>query len=345
MTIHALTAKGEAQVTLHPTTRHEQYIRWVKEFLSLKATGSPGGYPVFIQRWTRMAQVRNNLEKLLLLGEPEAIVAIVHTPNLSYELACRAWWVSPTAHNARRLLEKPSVITSHLGKELAKFLLELLPFEEHSLDAIDTVRLCLQDQLVDEDERQHLWQRAKRKPLLYVSFLFADPSYIPLTLPVHPQAEAINTQLHVLLAENNPYALLLCQLLSPNGQKWLKTLQLALEKPNDQEVVIALFIALQRYCGLPWPEPRGVRDISLVVQRAQQYCDLHTNTPLPLQAVIGALTPTQLPLLHALLVLSQLGEDSLIPYFGGNDAVGSVMRKRLQPLTQPIFHHLSLLLT
>jgi hypothetical protein len=31
-----------------------------------------------------------------------------------------------------------------------------------------------------------------------------------------------------------------------------------------------------------------------------------------------------------------MGEDSLIPYFGGNDSVGSVMRKRLEPLTKPL---------
>jgi len=43
--------------------------------LSSHVLGSPGGYPVFLQRWTRMGQTRDTqLDKLLLLGEPEAVV-------------------------------------------------------------------------------------------------------------------------------------------------------------------------------------------------------------------------------------------------------------------------------
>ena len=44
--------------------------------LSNHALSSPGGYPVFLQRWTRMGQAKDaQLEKLLLLGESEAVVA------------------------------------------------------------------------------------------------------------------------------------------------------------------------------------------------------------------------------------------------------------------------------
>ncbi|MEE9352512.1 MAG: hypothetical protein V3U78_09645, partial [Thiotrichaceae bacterium] len=71
MTVYALTEKGEAKVQLNPTVRDEQYLRWVRELISLKVTGSPGGYPIFIKRWTRMGHTDNTLEHMLLLGEPE----------------------------------------------------------------------------------------------------------------------------------------------------------------------------------------------------------------------------------------------------------------------------------
>jgi len=51
-----------------------------------------------------------------------------------------------------------------------------------------------------------------------------------------------------------------------------------------------------------------------------------------------------LPLFKAMLILAQMGEDSLIPYFGGNDSVGSVMRKRLEPLIKPLLAQTTLLL-
>jgi hypothetical protein len=45
-----------------------------------------------------------------------------------------------------------------------------------------------------------------------------------------------------------------------------------------------------------------------------------------------------------MLVLAQMGEDTLIPIFGGNDSVGSVMRKRLEPVTVPLLAQVKALL-
>ena len=43
-----------------------------------------------------MGQARDDsLAQLLLLGEPEAVVAAVHAPGLTDELAARAWWAMP----------------------------------------------------------------------------------------------------------------------------------------------------------------------------------------------------------------------------------------------------------
>jgi hypothetical protein len=93
MIVYALSAKGDAKVQLNPTCKDEKYIRLVKELLSNKIMGSPGGYPVYIKRWTRMGQERReeSLAQLLLLGEQEAVVAVVHAPILTPEIARHAW--------------------------------------------------------------------------------------------------------------------------------------------------------------------------------------------------------------------------------------------------------------
>ena len=349
MTVHALTERGEAKVRLNPTARDDQYLRWVRELLSMKVTGSPGGYPIFLKRWTRMGHARNNLDQMLLLGEPEAVAAVVYTPGLSHDIARRAWWASPSAANARCLLENPEVVAGELGKELTAYLLEFLPFEEVQLDVVDTVRLCLQGELISPAERSKLWERAKRKNPFYIGFLHADPTHIPLPEKPHRHHADLTAQLTTLLASGNPYAQTFHATLSSTGQNWLRALQLALEKPVDQEVVISLFIAIDKRFPLPLPESRGVRDLNTAVQRAEAFC--HTDKSkgsdsidLDAKAVRDTLNPDTLPLFKAMLILAQMGEDSLIPYFGGNDSVGSVMRKRLEPLIKPLLAQTTLLL-
>ena len=63
MEVQALTTRGEAKVVLNPTGHADRYLSAVRELLSIKATGSPSGYPVFMKRWTRTGYLTNNLEK------------------------------------------------------------------------------------------------------------------------------------------------------------------------------------------------------------------------------------------------------------------------------------------
>jgi len=54
MVVRGLSEKGESKVPLHPERRPEQYVRSVKALISGHILGSPGGYPVYLRRWTRM---------------------------------------------------------------------------------------------------------------------------------------------------------------------------------------------------------------------------------------------------------------------------------------------------
>ena len=201
MILVALTDKGEASVMLNPNCRDDRYLRHVRELLSTHVLGSPGGYPVYITRWTRMGQKRDNttLHNLLLLGEPEAVAAVVHAPGLTPSLAKLAWWVLPEAEHARRMLVQPQVADSEMAHELAQFLIEYLPFETEPKAIMDSVRLVLQPGLVSEDERNNLWKRASRKGIYYVSFLQAMPDDLPELCSAHQQQAGVESQLSIRL--------------------------------------------------------------------------------------------------------------------------------------------------
>jgi len=347
MTLYALTDQGEAKIVFNPTTRDDQYLRMVREFLSLKITGSPGGYPVFLKRWTRMGHADNTLEHMLLLGEPEAVIAVVYSPDLSHDIGKRAWWAHPTTEVAMRLMEYPAVAEGELGKELAEYLMEFLPFEEKQLNIVDMVRLCLQnDTLITEKQREGLWTRAKRKNPFYVGFLHTDPQRIPLKSKPSKNHAEISEQLQPLLDNGNIYAQTLCHLLDTRGQCWLETLKLSLKKPVDQDVVISLFIAIGEHFNLPLHtlrlDKRGTRSIDIAIEHAENICQNADNDDL--KQLIEQLDDEYLPLINAMLVLAQMGEHTLIPIFSGNDSVGTVMRKRLLPLTTPLLEKVDILM-
>ena len=340
MIVHALTGKGEVKVQLNPTMKDERYLRLVKELLSNKIMGSPGGYPVYIKRWTRMGQERReeSLAQLLLLGEEEAVIAVVHAPQLTPEIARHAWWAYPSADNARRLLEKREVAQSDLARELAEFLLEFLPFEVEHKDMIDSVRLCLAPRLLTDEEIADLWKRARRRQSLYVGFLQGMPDELPEAAAPHPEAAEIAERLQVL--DDNPYARQLLRLLSAAGQMYLETVARVIDKAASQDTVVQLFLALADYhreLPLCASRPRSIEEAEA---RADHW--LEQGGDEGLRVLVEAL-PNQRERLRAMLILAQMGEPALNPIFGRTDAIGSVMRKKLKPLTDPLQQQMSLL--
>lgn len=341
MVVYALSDRGEAKVPLNPSCADEKYLRLVRELLSTHTMGSPGGYPVYIKRWTRMGQERReeSLEQLLLLGEPEAVVAVVHAPGLSVQTATHAWWAFPNADNARRMLEKPQIADSELAKEMAAYLIEYLPFETEAQAMIDSVRLCLQPGLISDEEREKLWTRAKRKQAFYVGFLYAVPDDLPEQRGAHKNWDEWQTLLQPLLAQKNPYALKLQQLLSAAGQAYLQTVLSVIDKASNQDMVVSLFKALQQYFASLPIQQQPQRTIEQVAELARQQLQ---QADAELQAVLEAHESLQDPL-EAMLVLAHQGESSLNNIFGQTDSMGSVMRKKLRPLTEPLCQYIDCL--
>jgi hypothetical protein len=351
MTLYALSQKGEAKVQLNPNCRDDTYLRRVRETLSSHVLGSPGGYPVYLKRWTRMGQARDEvLESLLMLGEPEAVVAVVNATGVTDELARRAWWASQTSENARCMLQQAAVVNGEMGAVLADFLVEFLPFEEEACNQIKTVSLVLQGNLVDEKVRSGLWQKGRLKNAYLVGFLHTLPDDLPDLHAGHPDRERIAGQLAGLLAEQNPFAEQLCRLLSPAGQTYLACVEAVLKKPSNQDVMVELLCALEAYSArLPLRKQRKF-DMSEVVRvssgfngdsDAGQAC-MNAAAGQCLQALFRVL-PDDEYYIRAMLFLAMLGEPVLDPVFSRTDAIGTVMRKKLKPVTEPMHEQIEVL--
>lgn len=340
LTLYALTERGEARVALHPTGRKEQYLRLVREMLSGHSLGSPGGYPLFIQRWTRMGQNSgDNIDKLLLLGDEEAVVSVAYSPRLTDELARRAWWCSQSGDNARRMLEREVVSRGSMGPVLANYLVEHLPFETSPHVVIDTIRIVLQPGLLDEQTQARLWNRAKSDNAYYVGFLAAMPDALPGQGVTGVGQEALTALLAPLTQAGNRYARQLERVLSASGQAFLAACDDVLRRPADQDVVRAMFYVMDSYFGILRHEVGEELDLEGATAMAQQRLAIPDRE---LAAVLAAV-PQCLPMLRALMVLAEVGEFSVAPILSRTTAIGSLMRRKLEPVSEPVMEQIAVL--
>jgi hypothetical protein len=340
MTLYALSDKGQARVRLNPNCRDETYLRRVREALSSHVLGSPGGYPVYLKRWTRMGQTRDGiLESLLLLGEPEAVVAVVNAPGITNEIARRAWWASQTAENARCMLGQQSVVQGDMGPVLVDFLVEFLPFETEARDMIATVRLILQSGLISDETRIELWGRGKHKNAYYVGFLQAVPDELPAGVGPHPLRDEVCEKLEGLRKIGNPYAVQFCRLLGREGQRFLDVVANVLDKPANQDVVVSLLHALAAYFHSIRRNDTERQTMDAILAAADE---MLVSGCVPGHALGELLSrvPGMEREVHAMLVLSMVDEPLVNPIFSRTDAIGTVMRRKLMPVSGPLRHYI-----
>ncbi len=310
MTLHALTPKGEARISLHRNCRPDLYVMRVRELLGGHALDSPGGYPVHLRRWTRMGHANpKNLEALLRLGEPEAVTAVALAPTLSDELARRAWWALPTMEVARYMLGHAAVHRGSMGPILADFLIEHLPFEEDPIQAMNSIRAVIGADLLDAAASELLWAKARRRPHYFIGFLEHRPDALPAgterLLPAEVQARA---------AAGDPWATQLARCHAPSGQSFLAATELALEKPPAHETVYLLLDIIGDYFA-------ALREL-----------ELPAEMPDRLRREI-----------EAIAALSRVSNEAAIPILTRTTAVGPLMRRHLEPLFAPILGHLRVL--
>ncbi len=342
MTVHGLGPQGEATVRLNPNARPDQYLRRVKELISGQVMGSPGGYPVYLRRWTRMGQMRDeSLEQLLLLGEPEAVVAAVCSPGLTDELARRAWWAMEDAENARLMLRNPAVVRGTMGPRLADYLVEYLPFETEADKAMETVRLVLQPGLIDSARRDDLWKKSGRKQAYLVGFLQALPDDLPEPGPGRARDPALVSGIADCSAGGNRCARLFERIDSGAGQTFLGTVAAVLAKPPSQDVVTAAFECLSHY----FSDLRGEVDPDLTLENLIDEASRFATaaSPDPDVAVCLGRWPELAVEVAAMRVLAGVGYGVIRPVLRDSTAIGSLMRRKLTPVIGPLQQRLGLL--
>lgn len=321
MTLWALTPQGEASVPLKPNERADRYLKRVREQLSGYALGSPGGYPVHLTRWTRQSQSGlsiQHLAQLLLIAEEEAVVAVVHSPALTDELARYAWWCMPTLENARLMLMRDVVCQGSMGRTLAEFLVDHLAFlHEDDIGILDTVAVMLYSGVLTEAERLSIWKRGNSRNSYYVAFLELQPDQLPNPRPMRADHAAAPR------LDDNPYSFMLEKALSGQGQTFLATTALILERPENQEVVNHTLNALAQWCA-----PLRQTD--------------ETLRALLRETVLKA-TPAFALDCAALDALASVDADSVRPIFLKTTAIGSLMRRKIQPVVTPLLDNIAVL--
>lgn len=344
MIVYGLTDRGEAKIKLNPNVRDEKYIRSIKEAISSHVLGSPGGYPIYIKRWTRMGQARDqSLESLLKLGEPEAIVAVVHAQGLTDEMARRAWWAMPSAEHARRMLEKKDVAEGEMGRVLAEFLLEFLPYEEQARDIIESVRLVLQPGLITEEERQSLWDKGQRKNVFRVGFLLAQPDALPEQQTAHVFFDESHSKLQKHIDQGNVFAKQLHRIYSEQGQNFLHTAESIFGKPSNQDVVVMTLEAIRYYLNDIRLDGAGRREMDAIDHDVEKVFQSNNGSmPAGLTELLAD-QPDYAESIKALMKLACVGVDVVNPIFAQTDAIGTAMRRKLEPVSKPLLQHCAVL--
>ena len=344
MTVYGFSDKGEAKIHLNPTGRNDQYVKAVKELLSGAVLGSPGGYPVFLKRWTRMGQQPDqHLGDLLKLGEDEAVMAVVCAPGLTPELARLAWWRLPTFDNARRMLARVAVSKSEFGRELADFIIEFLPFENNSIAIIEGIRLILETDLIDDETRDKIWRAGQRKSSYRVGFLLATPEELPEKNDARTLDPDVDTRLRALMNDGNMAAIHLGGLFQPAGRAFMDACESVIKRPVDQDVVVALMNAMYAFFSRLDNQPNQVSNVKLAAEAAEKICNDGYSETNPELAVILETLPELKPEVQAALTLGRVGEITITDILSQTDAIGTVMRKRLEPVTAPILQQFQML--
>ncbi|MFP5507230.1 MAG: hypothetical protein ACLGH6_13625, partial [Gammaproteobacteria bacterium] len=110
----------------------------------------------------------------------------------------------------------------------------------------------------------------------------------------------------------------------------------------NQDVVVALFEAIRAYFqDVACPGVR-LQDIETIGQQADSRCRDCAAQDAQIAELLARL-PELSPVLRAILVLSAVGERLVAPVFARTDAIGTVMRRKLEPITQPLLAEIAVL--
>lgn len=310
--------KKEQTITLNPTTDSSKYIQAVQKLLVNQVLGSMGGYPSYLKRWSRMGQVSSsNLTSLLKIGNIEAVVAVSNSQNLNDEVLDLVWWCATNtdqqAEIGRFLLTRDFVVEHPVGKQIASYLLEFLPFTDDTTQLIDTTNLVLQGDLISHEAKDKLWKQGQRKTAFLVGFI----ERMKNNLPNLDGTVAFNLDIKELECVN-----------SEQGQILLKTIAHILKKINQEHVLYRTLEVLGTYLSHPMIQPSAQIDqLQSQAQTVLEQLGLNDEK------------------IKARLLLAGVSEQLAVSTISAHSLAGSAIRKKLSDVLTPIQAALKLLTT
>jgi hypothetical protein len=205
-----------------------------------------------------------------------------------------------------------------MGRTLAEFLVDHLAFlHEDDVGILDTVAVMLVSGVLTDAERLAIWKRGNSRNSYFVAFLELQPDSLPNPRP----ARADHASVPVLA--DNPYSVMLEKALSGQGQTFLATAALVLDRPEIQEVVNHTLDALAQWCAPLRQADEAMRNSAreALLDAAPQFKS------------DGA----------ALDALAAVDADSVRPIFLKTTAIGSLMRRKIQPIVTPLLDAITVL--
>jgi hypothetical protein len=196
-----------------------------------------------------------------------------------------------------------------MGKVLADFLIEHLPFEEDPIQAMNSIRAVIAADLLDAAEAEQLWAKAKRRPYYFIGFLEHRPDALPAE-GERPLPEGVAAR----AAAGEAGARQLARCHAPSGQSFLHAAEMALEKPPAHEAVYLLLDILGAYFA-----------------------------PVRTAAAMAGIPDELRREAEAMHALAQLGNADAEPILTRTTAVGPLMRRHLEPLFAPLLQHIRVL--
>jgi len=310
--------KKEQAINLNPDGDSSKYIQAVQKLLVSKVLGSMGGYPSYLKRWSRMGQVSSsNLSSLLKIGNIEAVVAVANSQNLNSEVLDLVWWCATNtdqqAEIGRFLLTRDFVVKHAVGKQIANYLLEFLPFTDDTTQLIDTTNLLLQDDLISQESKDRLWKQGMRKTAFLVGFI----ERMTDNLPNNDNTTALcidSKELDCISTEQ--------------GQIMLKTISHILKKINQEHVLYRTLEVLGAYLSHPMIQPLDQID-ALQKQAHSVSKTLGLNDEK----------------IKARLLLAGVNERLAVSTISAHGLAGSAIRKKLANVLTPIQEALRTLTT
>jgi hypothetical protein len=222
----------------------------------------------------------------------------------------------PTIENARLMLRREDVARGRMGPILADFLVEHLPFlQDDHLGIMDTVGVLLRSGCLVQAGRATIWNRGKRCNSHYVAFLEGAPAHLP-------SPDGISDTVAGSPPGAGSLASVLGEALSARGRLFAEAALEILTHPETQEVVSRTLNAIGIYY-----RPGGAAEA--IEAEAQR---LRVDDPERAEAI------------EAILALAVVDESLTAPVFARSTAIGSLMRRRIEPYVAPLRARLGTLL-